>query len=61
MSPPTQHVRFCASHDGTRIAFATGGSGPPLVRAAHWLSHLDHEPRCPLWARGSSCWRGVTC
>lgn len=49
MSPPLQHVRFCASRDGTRIAFATGGSGPPLVRAAHWLSHLDHEPRCPLW------------
>lgn len=49
MSAPSQHVRFCASRDGTRIAFATAGSGPPLVRAAHWLSHLDHEPRCPLW------------
>jgi pimeloyl-ACP methyl ester carboxylesterase/DNA-binding CsgD family transcriptional regulator len=49
MSAPSQHVRFCASRDGTRIAFATGGSGPPLVRAAHWLSHLDHESRCPLW------------
>jgi len=49
MSAHSQHVRFCASRDGTRIAFATGGSGPPLVRAAHWLSHLDHEPRCPLW------------
>ena len=49
MSAPSQHVRFCASRDGTRIAFATSGSGPPLVRAAHWLSHLDHEPRCPLW------------
>jgi pimeloyl-ACP methyl ester carboxylesterase/DNA-binding CsgD family transcriptional regulator len=20
-----------------------------LVRAAHWLSHLDHERHCPLW------------
>ena len=49
MSAPSQHVRFCASRDGTRIAFATGGLGPPLVRAAHWLSHLDHEPHCPLW------------
>jgi pimeloyl-ACP methyl ester carboxylesterase len=49
MSVPSQHVRFCASRDGTRIAFATRGSGPPLVRAAHWLSHLDHEPQCPLW------------
>jgi pimeloyl-ACP methyl ester carboxylesterase/DNA-binding CsgD family transcriptional regulator len=48
MSASSQ-VRFCASRDGTRIAFATGGSGPPLVRAAHWLSHLDHERHCPLW------------
>jgi pimeloyl-ACP methyl ester carboxylesterase/DNA-binding CsgD family transcriptional regulator len=49
MSATSQHVRFCTSRDGTRIAFATGGSGPPLVRAAHWLSHLDHETLCPLW------------
>jgi pimeloyl-ACP methyl ester carboxylesterase/DNA-binding CsgD family transcriptional regulator len=44
-----QHVRFCASRDGTQIAFATGGTGPPLVRAAHWLSHLNLEVNCPLW------------
>jgi pimeloyl-ACP methyl ester carboxylesterase/DNA-binding CsgD family transcriptional regulator len=49
MLAPSQHVRFCASRDGTRIAFAAGGSGPPLVRAAHWVSHLHQEPRCPLW------------
>jgi pimeloyl-ACP methyl ester carboxylesterase len=49
MSGSSQHVRFCASLDGTRIAFAAGGSGPPLVRAAHWLSHLGHERHCPLW------------
>jgi pimeloyl-ACP methyl ester carboxylesterase len=49
MSATSQHVRFCTSQDGTRIAFATSGSGPPLVRAAHWLSHLDHERHCPLW------------
>ena len=49
MSTSSQPVRFCASHDGTRIAIATDGSGPPLVRAAHWLSHLDYERTCPLW------------
>ena len=49
MSARSQHVRFCTSRDGTRIAFATRGSGPPLVRAAHWLSHLNHETQCPLW------------
>jgi pimeloyl-ACP methyl ester carboxylesterase/DNA-binding CsgD family transcriptional regulator len=49
MATPSHHVRFCTSRDGSRIAFATGGSGLPLVRAAHWLSHVDHERSCPLW------------
>jgi pimeloyl-ACP methyl ester carboxylesterase/DNA-binding CsgD family transcriptional regulator len=49
MATPSHHVRFCASRDGTRIALTTGGAGPPLVRAAHWLSHLDYERECPLW------------
>ena len=49
MSATSQHVRFCTSRDRTRIAFASSGSGPPLVRAAHWISHLDHEVTCPLW------------
>jgi pimeloyl-ACP methyl ester carboxylesterase len=49
MATVSRHVRFCASRDGTRIAFTTGGAGPPLVRAAHWLSHLDYERDCPLW------------
>jgi pimeloyl-ACP methyl ester carboxylesterase/DNA-binding CsgD family transcriptional regulator len=46
----SQHVSFCTSRDGTRLAFATHGAGPPLVRAAHWLSHINHEAQCPLWA-----------
>ena len=49
MSVTSQRIRFCTSRDGTRLALATCGAGPPLVRAAHWLSHLDHEVRCPLW------------
>src|SRR5882757_6584113 len=49
MSAPTQHVRFCRSRDGTRIAYATGGSGPPLVRAAHWISHLKLDWDNAIW------------
>jgi len=49
MAAARQHVRFCVSRDGTRIAFARSGTGPPLVRAAHWLSHLNYEVNCPLW------------
>ncbi|KKK62376.1 hypothetical protein LCGC14_3004940, partial [marine sediment metagenome] len=35
-----QQIRFCTSADGIRIAYATAGQGPPLVKAANWLNHL---------------------
>ncbi len=44
-----QRVRFCESFDGTRLAFATTGEGPPLVRSPHWLTHLDYEWQSPIW------------
>ena len=44
-----QHIRFCKSRDGVRIAMATLGRGPPLLRTAHWLSHADHDARSPVW------------
>jgi pimeloyl-ACP methyl ester carboxylesterase len=44
-----QQIRFCRSFDGTRIAYATSGDGPPLVRAPHWLTHLEYEAESPLW------------
>ncbi|HEV8296278.1 MAG TPA: transcriptional regulator [Acidimicrobiales bacterium] len=38
---PPQQIRFCAARDGVRLAYATMGAGPPLVKAANWLSHID--------------------
>ena len=26
------------------------GRGPAIVRAAHWLSHVEHDARSPVWA-----------
>lgn len=46
---PRQSLRFCTAADGTRIATASIGTGPPLVRAAHWLSHVEHDLRSPVW------------
>jgi len=46
---PRQDIRFCIAPDGTRIAFATAGSGYPLVKAANWLNHLDYEWNSPMW------------
>jgi len=44
-----QQIRFCRSRDGTRIAYALTGGGPPLVKAPHWLTHLEYEFRSPIW------------
>lgn len=44
-----QSIRFCTSSDGTRIALAATGTGPPLVRAAHWLSHVEYDLESPVW------------
>ncbi len=44
-----QHIGFCTSRDGTRIAFARIGNGPPLVRAAHFLTHLEYDLESPVW------------
>lgn len=46
---PVQTVRFCRSADGTRIAYGLSGTGPPLLRAGHWLTHLDHDWHSPIW------------
>jgi pimeloyl-ACP methyl ester carboxylesterase len=44
-----QQIRFCTSSDGVRVAFATAGDGPPLVKAANWLSHLEFDWNSPVW------------
>ena len=44
-----QEVRFARVADGTRIAFATTGSGYPLVYAAHWLGHLEFDLQNCVW------------
>lgn len=44
-----QRVHFCFAHDGARLAYARLGSGPLLVKAANWLSHLELDWHSPLW------------
>ncbi|WP_431920247.1 alpha/beta fold hydrolase [Amycolatopsis tucumanensis] len=45
-----QQIRYCRSPDGVRVAYAVSGCGPPLVKAANWLTHLDLEWTSPIWA-----------
>jgi pimeloyl-ACP methyl ester carboxylesterase/DNA-binding CsgD family transcriptional regulator len=55
MGQHNQQIRFCTSQDGTRIAYGTCGSGPPLLMAGQSFSHLELEWDClvrePLLAR----------
>jgi pimeloyl-ACP methyl ester carboxylesterase/DNA-binding winged helix-turn-helix (wHTH) protein len=45
-----QQIRFCATAEGVRIAYARSGSGPTLVKAANWLTHLDYEWESAIWS-----------
>jgi pimeloyl-ACP methyl ester carboxylesterase/DNA-binding CsgD family transcriptional regulator len=46
-----QRIRFCKTSDGVRIAYATVGSGPPLVYATGWPVHLEIEWEKPFVRR----------
>lgn len=45
----SQQIRYCTAADGVRVAYALTGDGPPLVKAANWLTHLDREWGSPVW------------
>jgi len=44
-----QQIRFCTASDGVRIAYATVGQGPPLLKTANWLNHLEYDWDSPIW------------
>lgn len=46
MSTPAalrQELRFSHLTSGARIAWARSGRGPALVRAGHWMTHLEYD------------------
>ncbi|WP_046114262.1 alpha/beta fold hydrolase [Aquincola tertiaricarbonis] len=45
-----QNIRFISSHDGVRLAYASAGAGPTLIKAATWLSHLEYDWQSPVWS-----------
>jgi pimeloyl-ACP methyl ester carboxylesterase/DNA-binding winged helix-turn-helix (wHTH) protein len=48
--PMRQDIQFCTASDGVRIAYATVGSGPPLLKTANWLNHLEYDWQSPVWS-----------
>lgn len=48
-APDPLAMRMTASADGSLIAWAEEGAGPPLIRAGHWLTNLDRDRTSPIW------------
>ena len=42
-------LRFAHVRSGARIAWASSGSGSALVRAAHWMTHVEHDLVSLIW------------
>ena len=42
-------VSFTTSFDATRIAFAIAGNGPPLVKVANYMGHVEYDWDSPVW------------
>jgi DNA-binding winged helix-turn-helix (wHTH) protein len=52
-----QRIGFATSDDGARIAYAASGAGPVLLRAPHWMTHLEWDWRSLVygpWIEGFS-------
>jgi pimeloyl-ACP methyl ester carboxylesterase/DNA-binding CsgD family transcriptional regulator len=49
MPAPSQQIRFCTSADGVRIAYATSGTGPPLVKVGTWMTHVELDWESSVW------------
>ncbi|MET0900860.1 MAG: alpha/beta fold hydrolase [Mycobacterium sp.] len=47
---PRQSIAFTRASDGIRLAYAVSGDGPPLVRAANWMTHLGYDIESPVWS-----------
>jgi pimeloyl-ACP methyl ester carboxylesterase/DNA-binding CsgD family transcriptional regulator len=45
----TQRIRYVRTRDGVQLAWAEAGTGPVLIKAANWLTHLEYEWKSPVW------------
>jgi class 3 adenylate cyclase/pimeloyl-ACP methyl ester carboxylesterase len=52
----SQLIKYCRAADGVRLAYATVGNGPPLVKAANWMNHLEYDWESPVFRH---LWRGL--
>ena len=44
-----QRVELVTARDGSKIAWASVGEGPRVLKAPNWLNHIEYEWRNPIW------------
>jgi len=44
-----QELRFCTAPDGVQLAYAKSGHGPAVVKAGHWMTHLERDWTSQVW------------
>jgi DNA-binding CsgD family transcriptional regulator/pimeloyl-ACP methyl ester carboxylesterase len=49
MKPAADTIRFATTEDNVRLAWSMSGEGPPLVKAANWLTHLEYDRESVVW------------
>ena len=49
MKRATQRIRYVRTTDGIQLAWADAGTGPVMIKAANWLTHLEYEWKSPVW------------
>ena len=45
-----QRIHYATASDGLRLAWAEAGTGPVVVKAANWMTHLELEWDSPVWS-----------
>lgn len=44
-----QRIRYLRTPDNVQLAWAEAGTGPVLIKAANWMTHLEYEWQSPVW------------
>ena len=44
-----QEFRLTHLASGARIAWARSGRGPPLLRAARWMTQVERDSESQIW------------
>lgn len=44
-----QRIAYTTTSDGVRIAYSSVGEGSTIIRTSHWMTHVEHDLKSPIW------------